>query len=119
MAYSGPIDLEQLIDLASLYANGECPYTFFAFPISSIDEHGLPENTEAQRYIAAVQTAGVPVGIWLTSPAEDTGYAAVAHRSIPLLHRTIESLTTNGLYSDSFAADLSEQLFRDAAGPGG
>lgn len=119
MSYSGPVDLGQLIDLAALYDSGECPYTFLAFPRSSVNQYGVPTNTEAQRYIAAIQAAGVPVGIWLTSPVDDTAYAAVAHDSIPLLHRTIESLIENGRFSPSFAADLSEQLFRDAAARGG
>jgi hypothetical protein len=119
MHYSGPIDLAHLTDLAAIYASGECPYTFLAFPISSVNEHGVPDDSDAQRYIAAVQSAGVPVGIWLTSPVDDTAYAAVAHDSIRLLHRTIESLTSDGTFSPTFAADLSEQLFRDAPAGGG
>lgn len=118
MAYSGLIDLEQLIDLDSLYASGECPYTFLAFPVSTVTEHGVPANADAQRYIASVQAAGVPVGIWRRSPVDDTAYAGVAHDSIPVLRRTIKSLTSDGLFSPSFAANLSEQLFRDAAALG-
>jgi hypothetical protein len=119
MVYSGPIDLDRLIDLDPLHAAGECPYTFLAFPASGVNDYGVPTNTDAQRYVAAIQAAGVPVGIWLATPVDGASYAAVAHDSIPLLHRTIETLTETGQFPASFAADLSEQLFRDAVSRGG
>ena len=113
-ANSGPIDLDSLVDLGS-----ECPYTFLAFPSSGVNEHGVPTDVDAQRYIAAVQAAGVSVGIWLTTPVKGTAYAAVAHDSIPLLHRATEQLSDNGDFRGSFAADLCERLFSDAAARGG
>lgn len=74
------------------------------------DEHGLPADPDAQRYIAAVQSAGVPVGIWLGSPVANTGYVAVTRENISRLHEAITGLAE---FPDSFAADLSEKLFRD------
>ena len=112
MDYSGPIDLDTLIDFDPLYTDGGWPYTFFAFPISTLTEHGVPANREAQRYIAAVQSAGVPVGIWRNTPVDGTAYAGVTHDLIPLLHRAIECLTQ---FPDSFAADLCERLFRESS----
>ncbi len=110
--YAGPIDLDALVDLDSLAVNGAGHYTFFAFPVSTLNEHGLPSNPDAQQYIAAVQSTGVPVGIWLNSPVNETGYAAVTRESISRLNDVIGRLTQ---FSDSYAADLCEKLFRDAA----
>ena len=115
MDYAGPIDLDSLVDLDSFEISGGGYYTFFAFPISTLSEHGLPTDLEAQQYIAAVQAAGVPVGIWLNTPTEDTGYAAVTHENIPRLKNVITNLTQ---FSESYAADLCERLFRDAAEDG-
>ena len=113
MVYSGPIDLDSLIDLTS-----EDPYTFLAFPVSSVNEHGVPADIDAQRYIAAVQAAGVPVGIWVVTPVEGTAYAAVGKGSIPLLHRATAQLVEQGEFPESFAADVCERLFRAAAESG-
>lgn len=75
MPYDGPIDLDALVDLDSLAVNGVCHWTFFAFPLSTLDEHGLPSSQEAQRYIAAVQSTGVPIGIWLNGIADGSLYS--------------------------------------------
>jgi hypothetical protein len=111
MNYSGPIDLDALIDLDLLYTDGGCPYTFFAFPISTITEHGVPSDPDAQQYVAAVQSAGVPVGIWRNTIIEGTAYVGVTHENISQLHHSIEKLTQ---FPDSFAADLCDRLFRES-----
>ena len=64
MEYNGPIELEALVDLDALAENGSHHWTFFAFPKTLLNEHGVPADPEAQRYIAAVQASGVPLGIW-------------------------------------------------------
>ena len=115
MPYDGPIDLDALVDLDSLDVDGVCHWTFFAFPLSTLDEHGLPSDSEAQRYIAAVQSTGVPIGIWLNGIADDTGYAAVTRNHISQLNDAIAGLPQ---FSDSYAAELCEQLFRNAAAGG-
>lgn len=115
VTYTGPIDLDALIDLDSIAAEGACHWTFFAFPISTLDEHGLPSDADAQRYIAAVQSTGVPIGIWLNSPVGDTGFAAVTHENISQVNEAIAGLAQ---FPDSYAADLCEKLFRSAASNG-
>ena len=110
MPYDGPIDLDALIDLNSLDSNSACHWTFFAFPLSTLNKHGLPSDAEAQRYIAAVQSTGVPIGIWFNGPADDTGYAAVTRENISRLNDAIVGLTQ---FPDSYAADLCERLFRN------
>ncbi len=115
MEYSGPIHLDALIDLDSLAASGACHWTFLAFPTSTVNEHGVPSDRDAQRYIAAVQSAGVPVGIWCNSPVDGTAYAAVTHDMIPQLLRAIEGMPQ---FRESFAADLSERLFAESSAGG-
>ena len=111
MPYDGPIEIDALVDLDALAADGACHWTFLAFPAHTVSEHGVPTDVHAQQYIAAVQSAGVPVGIWCNSPVDGTAYAAVAHDIIPQLHTAIEHLTQ---FNDTFAADLSERLFRES-----
>ncbi len=115
MVSSGPIDLDSLVDLDSLAACGTSHWTFLAFPAHTVNEHGVPSDPDAQRYIAAVQSVGVPVGIWCNSPVDGTAYAAVARNTIPQLHAALENLNQ---FHDSYAADLSERLFRESS-PGG
>lgn len=109
--YFGPIDIEALVDLDSLATSANCHWTFLAFPVSGLNEYGIPSDTDAQRYIAAVQSAGVPVGIWRNSLVTGTAYAAVTRDAIPELHQALDALTQ---FSSSFAADLSERLFAEA-----
>lgn len=115
MPYDGPIDLDALVDLDSLTVDSVCHWTFFAFPLSTVDEHGLPSDPEAQQYIAAVQSTGVPIGIWLNGVADDSGYAAVTHENISWVKDAIAGLTQ---FSNSYASDLCEKLFRNAASNG-
>lgn len=121
MPYDGPIDrdalvnLDALVDLDALAADAVCHWTFFAFPLSTLNEYGLPSDPDAQRYIAAVQSTGVPIGIWLNSPVDNTGYAAVTHENISKLNDAIAGLTQ---FPKSYAADLCEKLFRKAASKG-
>ena len=65
---SGPIDLERLIDAQELLSGGSQPWTFLAFSRNILNHEGVPEDLEAQEYIAAVQCEGVPVGIWIDTP---------------------------------------------------
>ena len=110
MPHSKEIDQSELIDPQSLLDRGECPYTFLAFPASAVDENGLPSDLEARQYIARVQSEGVPVGIWLDTPAKDTGYAFVGPENIEKLNDVLQTLEKSGVYSRSFASDLSERL---------
>jgi hypothetical protein len=116
MNYAGPIDLDQLIDPQPLRERGECPYTFLAFPVSGVNEHGVPKDKQAQEYIAAVQAEGVPVGIWLATPVDGTAYAFVGPADIHSLHRAVEALVESQRFSEHFAAELSERLFRENSG---
>jgi hypothetical protein len=108
--YSGPIDIDALVDLDSLASDGTCHWTFLAFPLDTIEEHGVPADSEAQSYIAAIQSTGVSIGIWCNSPTDGVAYAAVERDTIPRLHTAIENLTQ---FSETFATDLSDRLFQE------
>ncbi len=113
MKYSGPIDLHALVDLDSLHANGAMHWTFFAFPACTVNEHGVPPDADAQRYIAAVQSAGVPVGIWLNSPIDGTGFAAVTGENISLVQDTLARLKQQ--FPIDCVTQLIDRLFRQAS----
>jgi len=115
MAYSGPIHVDQLFDPQPVWERGECPFTFLAFPVSAVNHYGVPVDMNAQEYIAAVQAEGVPVGIWLTTPVEGTGYAVVRKADIESLLKVVEMLETSKRFSEHFAARLTERLFQQSS----
>ena len=112
MPHSKEIDHSKLVDPQSLLDRGEYPYTFLAFPASAVDENGLPTDLEARQYIARVQSEGVPIGIWLDTPVENTGYAFVGPEHIEELRDALQAFEKTGVYSSAFASDLSERLLR-------
>ncbi len=110
--YNGPIVLDALVDFDTRTQNVECPFTFLAFPTQLIGEHGIPTGPDAEAYIAAVQSGGVPVGIWTQSPVEGSAYAAVDREHISRLHEAIKRLTERGQFTTDFASVLCNRLFR-------
>jgi len=110
-SYNGPIALEALVDFDTRFGDFPCPFTFLAFPVEHVGEHGVPTNHDAEAYIAAVQSEHVPVGIWTQSPVEGTAYAAVDQEQIPRLHEAIERLIERGDFTADFAAELCDRLF--------
>ena len=113
MVYSGPIKLGQLFDPQPVWERGECPYSFLAFPVSAVSQDGVPGDVAAQEYIAAVQAEGVPVGIWLRTPTEGTGYAVVMQADIPLLKRALDALEKSNRFPKRFATEVTERLFTE------
>ncbi len=112
MSHTKQIDHSELVDPQSLLDRGECPYTFLAFPASAVDENGLPTDLEARQYIARIQSEGVPIGIWLNTPVEDTGYAFVGPEHIAMLHNVLETLEKSGVYSSGYSAELTERMLK-------
>ncbi|MEM6471025.1 MAG: hypothetical protein AAF802_15810 [Planctomycetota bacterium] len=110
MPHSKEINHSELVDPQSLLDRGECPFTFLAFPASAVDENGLPTDLEARQYIARVQSEGVPIGIWLDTPIENTGYAFVRPERIKMLHDVLATIEASGEYVSGFASDLFERL---------
>lgn len=112
MSSSWTIQLDRLVDPRLLLDRGEFPYTFLAFPTTGIDQDGLPTDADAKRYIAAVQSTGTPVGIWLDTPVEGTAYAFVGPADIHRLHEVVEQLESE-VFGRGFASELADRLFQD------
>lgn len=105
------VDLSSLIDAKVLLDRGEFPWTFLAFPQSCVDQKGLPADPEAQEYIAAVQSLGVKVGMWLDAPTKDTAYAFVGPEDIPKLRDGLDALQKSGRFPKGYAERLCNRLF--------
>ena len=95
---STEVDLANLLDPKTLLGRGEFPWTILAFPQSCVDQRGLPADPEAQDYIAAVQSLGVQVGIWLDTPTKDTAYAFVGPWDRRKLQKGRDSLEKSGRF---------------------
>jgi hypothetical protein len=106
---TGPIRLEELIDAQALLARGEHPWSFLAFPPSLANEDGVPADAEAQEYIGAVQSEGVPVGVWVNTPTTDA-YAFVGPTHIHALHDVLKSFRESGRFPEDYAKKLSDRL---------
>ena len=100
------IDLDRLVDPKSL--NGG-HYTFLAFPRESVGAEGVPDDLEAQEYIAAIQSAGIPVGIWIDTPTKDA-YAFVGPNHVDALHRTLEGFRESGRFPKGYDERLTNRL---------
>ena len=107
---STPIDLARLIDPQALLDSGGQPWTFLAFPRNAVDGDGVPRDLEAQQFIAAVQSEGVPIGIWIHTPVEGTAYAFVGPDHIQALNEALDSLRDSGRYLEGYANRLTDRL---------
>ena len=106
------IDLDRLVDPKSLNAGHD---TFLAFPRDSVGDEGLPEDLTAQEYIAAIQSAGIPVGIWIDTPTKDaTAFVGPDHidRAAPTLRRFRKS----GRFPQGYDERLTNRLAGGANG---
>lgn len=106
------IAIDRLVDPRILLDRGECPWTFLAFPTTCVDQTGLPTDEDARRYLAAVQSTGLRIGIWLDPPTEGTVYAFVAPADIRRLCDVVEQLESE-VFGRDFATTLCERLFRE------
>ena len=111
---SGPIDLERLIDAQELLSGGSQPWTFLAFSRNILNHEGVPEDLEAQEYIAAVQCEGVPVGIWIDTPTAGVAYAFIGPEQILTLDKTLTSFQESGRFPERYAEKLTERLLGTA-----
>jgi len=107
---TGPIDLARLIDARELKRSENGPYTFLAFPQDSVGPNGVPTDPEAQEYIAAVQSQGVPVGIWVDTPTDGVAYAFVGPEHIYALRDALDSLRDSGRYPEGYDNQLANRL---------
>jgi len=115
--FTGPVDVDKLFDADAYWRAGNCPWTFFAFPTSLADEHGLPPDVDARRLLAELQSRGIQVGIWANAIAENTTYFACPKEDIQRVDNAVTELEEHGEFENGFCAKRSEHLF-SLLGPG-
>ncbi|MBC7821631.1 MAG: hypothetical protein IAG10_32495 [Planctomycetaceae bacterium] len=107
----GSIDVDKLFDADAYWRAGDCPWTFFAFPTSLADEHGLPLDDDAKRLLAELQCRGIQVGIWADAIAENTTYFACPKEDIQRVNAAVAELEEQSVIEKGFCAKHSEHLF--------
>lgn len=98
-------------DAEAYWRAGHCPWTFFAFPSSLADDHGLPPEEDAKRLLVELRTRGIQVGIWANGIANDTTYFACPKEEIQRLHDALVELEADGSFEHGFCGKRSEHLF--------
>ena len=109
-ASSTPVDRSRLIDPKELLDKGDHPWTFLAFPRDLVAENGIPDDSDAQEYIGAIQSHGIPVGIWIDKPDDSLAYAFVGRQDIFALNKAIHALEESGRFREGHAERLSNRL---------
>lgn len=105
------IRFELLFDADEYHRCGSCPWTFFAYPTSLADEHGLPPDAAACDLVAQLQRRGIDVAIWASGIAEDTTYFACRQDQIHRLYEALQELGTSGVIEKGFCGKRTERLF--------
>lgn len=105
------LNTSSLWDADSYWHNGNCPWTFFAYPRSVADECGLPPDDDANRLLAELMQRGIRVGVWRDAVPEHTSYFACPKEDIQLLDEALAELEQCGLLKPNFCTEHSERLF--------
>ncbi|MCP4082961.1 MAG: hypothetical protein GY743_22275 [Planctomycetaceae bacterium] len=108
---TNPVKIDLLFDADEYRRTGVFPWTFFAYPTSLSIDHGLPPDADACRYLAEIQSRGIDVAVWADGIAKNTTYFACRRDDIQRLTNVVNSLETNEMFGENFAAIRSEELF--------
>jgi hypothetical protein len=86
-------------------------WTIFAYPARLADENGLPKDAEARRYLAALQSRGLPVSVWRYPQIPDTVYFACPFEDHLRVYAATQELERQGEFPAGFASRKCEELF--------
>ena len=86
-------------------------WTIFAYPAQLADEAGLPQDAEARRYLAALQSRGLPVAVWRYPQIPDTVYFACPIEEHLRVYEATLELERQGEFPTEFASRKCEELF--------
>ncbi len=100
-----------LFDAEEYHRTVGCPWTFFAYPTSLADDHGLPPDREACELLARVQQRGIDVAIWVSQIVENTTYFACRIDDRQKLDEMLKELQSSGTIDANFCSLRSERLF--------
>jgi FMN phosphatase YigB (HAD superfamily) len=98
-------------DADAYWRAGNCPWTFFAYPTSLADDHGLPPDEDAKRLLVELRIRGIRVGIWANGIANDTTYFACPKEEIQRLHDALVVLEADGSFEKGFCCKRTDYLF--------
>jgi len=105
------IRFDLLFDADEYYRSGICPWTFFAYPTSLSNAHGLPPDAKACELLSLIQQHGIDVAIWVSGIAENTTYYACRQDDMQRLTDVLNVLASSGRIEMDFCAARSERLF--------
>lgn len=101
----------KLWDANAYRQGGGFPWTFFAFPTSLADEHGLPPDEDVKQLLSELLRRRIQVGIWVNGIAENTTYFACPKSDIQRLNEAVAQLEACGFLEDGFLVKRTEHLF--------
>ena len=111
MGFLTLFNMQVTFDAEAYWRAGNCPWTFFAYPSSLADDHGLPPDEDAKRLLVELRTRGIQVGIWANGIAKDTAYFACPKDEIQRLHDALAELQARGSFEVGFCSKRSDRLF--------
>ena len=105
------IRFDMLFDAEECHRKGNCPWTFFAYPTSLADVHGLPPDREACELLAHIQQRGIDIAIWVSQIVENTTYFACRFGDRQKVDDVLNELQSSGTIDVNFWSTRSERLF--------
>jgi hypothetical protein len=112
---SHSIRFDMLFDADEYHRTVNWPWTFFSYPTSLADGHGLPPDREACELLALVQQRGIDVAIWVSQIVENTTYFACRIDDRQKLGDVLNELQSSGTIDANFCSIRSERLFARCA----
>ena len=102
---------EMFFDPHEYRRSGGCPWTFFAYPTSLADDHGLPPDDEACQMLGHLRKRGIAVGVWVSDFGNDTTYFVCRKEDIHRLIEALQELEKEGVIDKDFCVARTERLF--------
>lgn len=102
---------EMFFDPHEYRRSGGCPWTFFAYPTSLADDHGLPPDDEACQMLGHLRKRGIAVGVWVSDFGNDTTYFVCRKEGIHRLIEALQELEKEGVIDKDFCVARTERLF--------
>jgi hypothetical protein len=103
------LNFAELWDAAAYQRHGGMPWTIFAYPRSQADERRLPRDEASVRFLAALHTVGLQVGVW-DEPQLPHVYYACPGEERELVDNAIRGLEQKGFIPKDIASDRTEYL---------
>ena len=108
---SNSIQFELLFDAEEYHRSGNCPWTFFAYPISFAEDRDLPPDEDACHLLAMLQERGICVAVWVSGICENTTFFACRMEDIQKLNGALKEIEVCGMNGKDFCITRSQELF--------